>query len=257
MRRLERGWPRWRQGRRRREAAATRPWWRAGSDRASPDAAGLAEGRGSRSRESSRLSDLVCRPRRGLYVHLTELTSIRDATGRTIASNDSRCQSSCQAEGGPDVPSTGPANHPRPGPPHPSNLPEGLARRWRRPLDNRPPPGSRIGGRHADQAHHRVLPGEPLVRPLLRLRSPGPGRGLRPAAGLYPARRRGWVSRAVPLHGSRDAGRPARLGLRPRTMERRGDGRVHDPLRHLGDGLLHGGRAAVLLLALRRLDALR
>ena len=57
--------------------------------------------------------------------------------------------------------------------------------------------------------------------------------------------------------GPPDPGRPARLGLRPRAVEWRRDGRLLHERRHLGPRLLHGRGAPVLLLAVRDLDALR
>ena len=97
---------------------------------------------------------------------------------------------------------------------------------WRVLVDrsDRPSNAGRRPGRHADQARRHLDAGEPLVRPLLRLRAVD--RRLRPARRLHPARRLRRDRRAVPLREPRDARHPARLGLRPRPVGRRRDGRL-------------------------------
>ena len=64
---------------------------------------------------------------------------------------------------------------------------------------------------------------------------------------VHTARRTGWRGRAVSLREPCHAGRSARLGSRPRSVERRRHGRLLHERRHLGARLLHGRRPAVLL----------
>ena len=103
--------------------------------------------------------------------------------------------------------------------------------------------------------------GEPLVRPLLRLRAPGAGARLRPGAGLHAARRRGGRPRAVRARRPRAPTRPTRgVPCTSSTTAARwtaSTDRQHAPATETRDRLLHGAGAAVLLQPLRQLGALR
>ena len=124
--------------------------------------------------------------------------------------------------------------------------------------------GSRAGAQvrqaaRAAPAHRHLVPGEPLVRPLLRLRAAGSGR----AAS---ARRRGYTQpdaagvghAPYELTALRDRRSAALVGRRPRPVERRQDGRLLPSTQEFfGDGnisiaVLHGEGAAVLLQPLRQ-----
>ena len=115
----------------------------------------------------------------------------------------------------------------------------------------------REGGiwRHPDQACDRGLPGEPLVRSLLRLRPLR--RTLRGAGRVLPARRAGRGGDAVPLHQPRDAGHRTLLVRDARRVRRRGDGRVLHHQRHQLHGLLRPAGPAVLLQPVQQLHVVR
>ena len=90
-----------------------------------------------------------------------------------------------------------------------------------------------------------LLPGEPLVRPLLWLRAASSSGRLRASPGLLAAGWQGWQRRPIRVHELVDARhRPCVVG-RAQRVEQRRDERFHDDGRDQRDGLLHGGRAAV------------
>ena len=124
------------------------------------------------------------------------------------------------------------------------------------------PPTTPPEAAHADRPPGRLMPGEPLVRPLLRLRAAGAGTKARPATWLHAAGRRGRGARAVRAHRAALSRPAARLERRARPVQRRQDGRLLPQLgpahgrRQQRDPVLHRERAAVLLQPLQELRPL-
>ena len=129
--------------------------------------------------------------------------------------------------------------------------------KWRVLVDrsDRPSYAGRRTGRHADQAHRRVDAGEPLVRPLLRLRALD--RRLRPARRLHPARRLGRHRRAVPLRRASRRPTSRTTGTPSTTSGTAARWTASTECRHLGDGLLPGARLPFYYWLHDELDAAR
>src|SRR5581483_7721953 len=101
----------------------------------------------------------------------------------------------------------------------------------------------------------RLRPGEPLVRPLLRLR--GVGRLVRRSGRLLAARRPRRDGPSLSSHGPEHAGPGSFLGSDVHAVEGRSDGRLLRDERPRRDVLLRRGRAALLLRPVRGVHALR
>ena len=106
--------------------------------------------------------------------------------------------------------------------------------------------------RRPDPQPGDLLPGEPLLRQLLRLRAGGAAPRLRPAARLLPTRRLRRPAPGVPPDRAAERRPRALVGRGARPVRRRADGRLLQELGQRRARLLHRGRAAVLLLAVRR-----
>ena len=106
--------------------------------------------------------------------------------------------------------------------------------------------------RPPDSQPRDLLPGEPLLRQLLRLRAGGAAPRLRAAARLLPTRRLRTPAPGVPPDRAAQRRPRALVGRGARPVRRRADGRLLQQLGQRRARLLHRGRAAVLLLAVRR-----
>ncbi len=129
--------------------------------------------------------------------------------------------------------------------------------RWRLLVDRTDRP-ARPGGRssrHAAAPRRHLDAGEPLVRPLLRVRAVD--RPVGSAAGYTPARRAGGDrSRRTASQSLETPDVPHSWGAIHEPVERRRHGRLLHQRRDLGPRLLHRRRAAVLLRALHETSTL-